>query len=183
MRSLNTRDAAAQIHSGELVVTPTEAVYGLSCDPRNDSAIQRLLALKNRPAGKGLIVMITDLSQISDLIQPLSGHQMVALQQSWPGPVTFLLPAKPETSRLLRGDFETLAVRMTAHPKMRALISHLDSAVISTSANLAGEPATNELMKLSPVITAGIAGVLEGRLGESDQPSQIIDLETGQVIR
>ncbi len=113
--------AAAWVARGGLIAYPTEAVYGLGCDPENGHAVRRLLALKARPEHKGLILIAADWAQLEPYVRGLGQTAMAAIHATWPGAVTWLLPARRETPRWLTGEHQTLAVRVTAHPLAAAL--------------------------------------------------------------
>ncbi|MDZ7749073.1 MAG: Sua5/YciO/YrdC/YwlC family protein [Halofilum sp. (in: g-proteobacteria)] len=136
-------DAACRaLTDGGLVAYPTEAVYGLGCDPANPAAVARLLALKGRPEGKGLILIAERLAALEPWLAPIDELTRARIGPTWPGPVTWLLPAAEGVARAVRGDHDTLAVRVTAHPVAAALCAAWGGPLVSTSANRAGgEPA------------------------------------------
>src|SRR5512143_218632 len=133
------REAVRVLHHGGLIAYPTEAVYGLGCDPRNADAVLRLLNLKQRPWQKGLILIAADLAQLDPYLLPLDEMMRARVVPTWPGPNTWLLPARVETPHWLRGEHDTLAVRVTAHPVAAALCRAFGGPIVSTSANLAGK--------------------------------------------
>lgn len=175
--------AARAIHGGGIIAYPTEAVFGLGCDPLNPEAVRRLLALKQRPMNKGLILIAADLDQLTPFIAPLDADALASVQQVWPGPHTWLLPARAETPRWLRGDHDTIAVRVTAHPLAAALCRAAGHAIVSTSANRTGQhPATSPL-QLRRQFGDQLDMILSGNLGQANKPTTIRDLKTGRVIR
>ena len=175
--------AARAIHRGGIVAYPTEAVFGLGCDPLNPEAVQRLLALKQRDMDKGLILIAADIEQLAPFIAPLTHEDETQLADTWPGPHTWLLPARPDTPRWLRGQHETIAVRVTAHPIAAALCRTAGQALVSTSANRAGQhPATSPL-QLRRQFGNQLDMILSGNLGQANKPTTIHDLKTGRVIR
>ena len=91
------REAARCFHRGGLIAYPTEAVYGLGCDPLNRDAVERLLRLKNRAQGKGLILIAADFVQLLPFVRRLPPDFMQPVFDSWPGPATWLLPALNST--------------------------------------------------------------------------------------
>ncbi|HEY0719815.1 MAG TPA: Sua5/YciO/YrdC/YwlC family protein, partial [Gammaproteobacteria bacterium] len=140
------REAVRVLHDGGLIAYPTEAVYGLGCDPLNADAVLRLLELKQRPWQKGLILIAAEQTQLEPYLLPLDSAMLARVAPTWPGPYTWLLPARDETPWWLRGEHDTLAVRVTAHPVAAALCRAFGGPIISTSANLAGKaPATSPL--------------------------------------
>lgn len=171
------------LRSGGVVAYPTEAVYGLGCDPRNEPAIARLLNLKRRPPDKGLILIAADFADLQAFVQDLPPARMKDILASWPGPNTWLLPVRAETSRLLRGRFDTLAVRVTAHPLAAALCRAFGGALVSTSANLASRRPACFAWQLSRRIGGVPDYVLVGDCGGEARPSCIRDGCSGRVLR
>ena len=183
MYSWQIRHAAETIHAGGVIAYPTEAVYGLGCDPLNPEAVQRLLEIKQREMGKGLILIAADLDQLAPFIQPLSESDLATVNASWPGPVTWLLPARTETPHWLRGNHDTIAVRVTDHPLVVALCNAAGHALVSTSANPAGKPPAKTPLKVRQYFTDQLDAVINGPLGKQNHPSEIRDLCSGKVVR
>ena len=127
----------------EVIAYPTEAVFGVGCDPDSETAVSRLLVLKQRPVEKGLILIAASYEQLKPYIDDsmLTPAQRETIFSVWPGPVTFVFPAKPTTPRWLTGRFDSLAVRVTDHPLVVALCLAFGKPLVSTSANLTGQPA------------------------------------------
>ena len=177
------RQAAHIIHRGGVIAYPTEAVFGLGCDPLNPEAVFRLLDIKQRPAEKGLILIAANLDQLAPFIAPLSEADLKRLQATWPGPNTWLLPARPETPHWLRGNHETIAVRVTAHPIASALCRVANQAIISTSANLAGHRPALNMLGVQRQFHNQLDMILNGPLGKESKPTAIRDLSTDQLTR
>jgi len=110
--SFRHRLCANVVARGGVIACPTEAVWGLSCDPFSDSAVQRLLDLKERPAHKGLILVAADESQLAFLLGDLPGSLQRKVSVSWPGPNTWLVPHQGRVPPLVHGRFESVAVRV-----------------------------------------------------------------------
>lgn len=184
---LSLRQRLRAVHclaTGGVIAYPTEAVWGLGCDPFNPAAVQRLLALKRRPAHKGLILVAADMPQIAPLLDGLSATQRAQLDLTWPGPVTWLLPDPHHwIPAAVKGDFASVAVRVSAHPGVRELCRAWGGPLISTSANRAGQPplrsewALRRQRQLHPDL------ILPGRTGPADKPTEIRDLASGRIIR
>lgn len=174
-------EALGFIKNGKIIAYPTEAVYGLGCDPFNQRAVAHLLAIKQRSQEKGLILLISDWLQLTPLIDARSELPWEAIKQSWPGPVTWLFPKSLSIPHWLSGEHASIAVRMTAHPVARQLCD-LDP-LVSTSANISGcVPARSE-NDLRLQFPKGVEGVVAGALGHDDCPSTIVDALTGQRLR
>ncbi|WP_213994107.1 L-threonylcarbamoyladenylate synthase type 1 TsaC [Sodalis sp. dw_96] len=172
------------LSQAQVIAYPTEAVYGLGCDPDSEAAVRALLALKLRPWTKGLILVAADYRQLMPYIDDsqLTDLQLDRVFSRWPGPVTWVMPARPETPAWLTGQFSTLAVRVSAFEPVRQLCLAFGKPLVSTSANLSGrEPArtATELRLQFGDDFPLMDGNVEGRLN----PSEIRDALTGSLIR
>lgn len=177
------RTAARCIRGGGILAYPTEAVYGLGCDPWDQAAVRRLLAIKRRPEHKGLILIAAGFDQLEPFVEPLDAARMLAVLATWPGPNTWLLPARAGTPGWLRGRHTTLAVRVTAHPIAAALCATAGSALVSTSANISDHPPARTPLQVRSALGHQVDIVLAGRCGTRARPSTIRDGRTGMVIR
>jgi len=175
--------AARWISSGGVIAYPTEAVFGLGCDPANRDAVQRLLALKKRCWRKGLILIASDQRQLEPWLGRISDGWSRQLDKSWPGPTTWLLPAARDCPSWLIGEHDTLAVRVSAHPLVRQLCEFLDGAIVSTSANTSGQRPARSMLDIRLQFGTRIDFVLPGSLGGQKQTTQIRDMASGQLIR
>ncbi|MDX1496837.1 MAG: Sua5/YciO/YrdC/YwlC family protein, partial [Salinisphaeraceae bacterium] len=141
MTPWHLRCAVKTLRNGGLLAHPTEGVWGLACDPLNAHAVEYLLASKHRSARQGLILIAADFGQL----RPYLGEEVEAMQSrilpTWPGPVTWILPAAAWVPSLLSGGRSTIAVRVTAHPVASALCAAFGDVLVSTSANRSGRPA------------------------------------------
>ncbi|MBX9345950.1 L-threonylcarbamoyladenylate synthase [Chromobacterium vaccinii] len=171
-----------QLRDGGVIAYSTESCYGLGCRPLDTRAIRRVLAIKARPNHKGLIVIAADFEQIRHLVKPLSAAQRAELARYWPGPYTFLLPASRRVPPALRGRHHKIAVRVTAHGEAAALCRRLGTALVSTSANRAGQKSLKTARVCRMAFKDKVL-TLPGRIGKRRKPSTIIDLESGRVLR
>ena len=121
MKSWHINYARRVLENGGVIAYPTEAVMGLGCNPWNEDAVAKVLRLKRRPAGKGLIVVASNMGQLSAVVDFSKVTRQEEITGSWPGPVTWLVPAGSATPPWLTGQYETLAVRVSAHPVVRQL--------------------------------------------------------------
>ena len=176
------RQVASTIRSGGIIAYPTEAVWGLGCDPLNPDAVYRLLAIKRRPADKGLILIAADQAQLSPFVLPPDPGIQRRLDDSWPGPVTWLLPTRPGTPNWLRGRHDSLAVRVTAHPLAAQLCRAFGGPLVSTSANAAGRPPARTALQVR-LRCPDIDLVVSGMTGGQRRPSEIRDARSGAVLR
>jgi len=175
--------AARWVKSGGIIAYPTEAVFGLGCDPADPLAVSRLLAIKQRSIDKGLILVAANQQQLAPWIEPLSAAHEELLQRSWPGPNTWLVPAADNCPAWLTGKHPTLAVRVSAHPLVRALCNRLNSALVSTSANISKLQPARSVLEVQLRFAALIDYILPGQLGSTAQPTPIKDLQSGRIVR
>lgn len=128
---------------------------------------QRLLAIKQRPVEKGLILIAADLAQLQDYIDlsQLSDEQLARVQASWPGPFTWIMPARATTPSWLTGQFDTLAVRVTGHPQVQGLCRAFGKPLVSTSANLTGEEPARRVADIGDLLASQLAYILPGEVG------------------
>ncbi|KGT86237.1 tRNA(ANN) t(6)A37 threonylcarbamoyladenosine modification protein [Erwinia typographi] len=174
----------AQLQQGAVIAYPTEAVFGLGCNPDSESAVMDLLALKQRPVDKGLILIAADYAQLLPYIdeRQLPDEKKARMLASWPGPVTWVLPARPSTPRWLTGRFASLAVRVSNHPDVQRLCLGYGKPLVSTSANLTGLPPCRTAEEVHQQFGADFP-VLLGTTGGRLNPSEIRDVITGELIR
>lgn len=176
------RRAAQVVREGGVIAYPTEAVWGLGCDPWDAEAVYRLLELKARPVEKGLILVAADIAQFDFLLADLPAAWQARLAQSWPGPNTWLVPHQDRLPAWISGVHDSVALRVSDHPLVRALCAHT-GPLVSTSANPAGRPAARSRLRVEQYFGGQLDGVLGGALGGRKNPSLIRDLRSGQVIR
>lgn len=147
--------AAAILRDGGRVAFPTETVYGLGADARNDRAVAGIFAAKNRPRFNPLIVHVSDLAAVADLAG-LSDIAHRLARAFWPGPMTLVLPLASDTglSALVTAGHDSVAVRVPAAPIARALLARFAGPVAAPSANPSG--------RISPTTAAHVLDGLDG---------------------
>ena len=173
--------ALLEIQSGQVLAYPTEAVYGLGCDPFNQTAVERILSLKGRPQQQGLIVLIADWPQLFDLIGHLPVERLEIIKETWPGPVTWVFPKSDTVPEWLTGKHNSIAIRMTAHPIAQKLCQL--GPIVSTSANPQGQKPALSLIEVENFFPKGLDGIVLGDLGLEARPSVIFDSLTNQQLR
>lgn len=172
------------IESGGVVAYPTEAVWGIGCDPWCKSAVEKILNLKQRPMSKGLIIVAADISQIEGLLCSITTEQHARLEVSWPGPVTWLIPDPNNWAPYwMKGEHSSVAIRVSNHPLVKQLCQQVGKPIVSTSANLAGEPELKTEQEVRQQFGDQLDAILPGELGNQLSPSQIYDLATNQKLR
>ncbi len=182
---LTIAEAAAALHRGHVIAYPTEAVWGLGCDPFDETAVLRLLAYKQRPVDKGLILVAGSVAQLDGLLDwdALPVQRRDAVMADWPGPHTWIVPATARAPRWISGRHRGVAVRISAHPLVVALCDAFGGALVSTSANPAGAPAPKTLAAFDPALRAALDGIVDGDIGDLPRPTPIRDALSGDVLR
>lgn len=180
---LTVEQAAQCLHDGKIIAYPTEAVFGLGCDPGNEAAVRQLLALKERPVSAGLILIADQFERFEPYIKPVSRALRQRAGSSWPGPVSWLFPRAVSVPDWLAGNYDTIALRLTAHPVCRALCSAFAGAIVSTSANPSSAEPARSAGRVAEYFGSFLGGIVAGALGEEEKPSEIRDLVSGTVIR
>lgn len=185
MKILSLSSAVAALHAGGVIAYPTEAVWGLGCDPRREAAVMRLLRIKRRPVEKGVIVVAAGLDVLRDWLDlaALPPERLEVVRASWPGPNTWILPATDRAPSWITGHHRGIAVRISAHPLVDRLCRAWEAPLVSTSANLAGMPPARGRDELAPALLHSIDGLLDGETGGLVQPTPIRDALTGEVLR
>ncbi len=173
--------AARILRSGGVIAYPTEGVFGLGCLPDDFAAVSRLLAIKDRDPALGLVLIVTDIEQLGGWIKLPEGASV--LKSSGDNPVTWIVPATDEVPYWVRGEHAGLAVRITTHPIAGALCDAVDSALVSTSANIHRRPPARNPFVLRRCFGALVDYIVPGECGPASGPSEIRDLASGKVLR
>jgi len=178
-------DAVSALEQGLVIAYPTEAVFGVGCDPDNQDAIALLLQIKQRPKSKGLILIAAEFAQLTPYIDVanISAEQKQRMLASWPGPVTWVVPASARCSSWLTGQFSTIAVRVSDHPLVQQLCLAYGKPITSTSANLSGLEPGRTAAEVADQLASQLAVIVDAAVGGRLQPSEIRDLISGEIVR
>ena len=150
-------DAAVDLlRAGRLVAVPTETVYGLAADARQPAAVRAIFAAKGRPPDHPLIVHLADAAALPQWAAAVPPAAWRLAEAFWPGPLTLLLPRRPEVAREAAGGRPSLGLRVPAHPVLRALLQRLDGGLAA--------PSANPYQRLSPTTAAQVLAGLDGRI-------------------
>jgi L-threonylcarbamoyladenylate synthase len=177
--------AAALIRGGGVLAYPTEAVYGLGCDPHDQGAFERLFALKQRPSTQGVLLIAADFAQAEryiDLDRVPTGV-LAQVKASWPGPNTWIFPRSADVPVWVAGAHAGIALRVTAHEPAAALCRAWGGALVSTSANPHGSPPARSAGQALDYFGDALDGVLDAPLGGQERPTVIRDALSGAIIR
>ena len=180
---IHLRTAVSTLELGGVLAYPTEAVWGLGCDPFNERAVRKLLRLKQRPMAKGLILIAATIEQVEPYLTLLTSQERAQVLQTWPGAHTWVVPVDERIPVWVKGTHDSVAIRVSAHPPVRALCTAYGGVIISTSANKAGKKPASNPLQLVNIFGNGIDYILPAALGGQHKPSQIRDARTGAILR
>jgi L-threonylcarbamoyladenylate synthase len=163
MTSPSIEHAVAALRAGQLVILPTETVYGLAADAANPAAVAALYAAKGRPSFNPLIAHVPDLSAASAVAR-LDERARILAEAFWPGPLTFVVPALEggAVCDLARAGLDTVAVRAPSHPVARAVLEAFGGPVVAPSANRSGRPSPTTFADAVAETGAFAAAALDG---------------------
>lgn len=181
MNWLSQQQARFAYKNSGVIAYPTEAIWGLGCNPFDEEAVTQLLRLKQRDWRKGLIVVFSDYGQLSELFEQLPESIRKQLEALWPAPITCLVPHHGRFPEWVTGGSDKIALRLSAHPQVKMLCDQL-GPLVSTSANLSKREPCRYSWQVKKQFGERIT-IIGGECGNQQQPSQIIDMITGQRIR
>ncbi|MBD1552902.1 L-threonylcarbamoyladenylate synthase [Pseudomonas typographi] len=182
VNSWRAQQAAREIRAGAVIAYPTEAVWGLGCDPWDEDAVYRLLAIKSRSVDKGLILIADNIRQFDFLFEDFPQTWLDKMAATWPGPNTWLVPHRDLLPEWITGQHDSVAVRVSDHPLVRELCA-LVGPIVSTSANPQGKAPARTRLRVEQYFRGQVDYVMGGALGGRRSPSVIRDLRSGEVIR
>ena len=168
-------EAAAVIRGGGIIIYPTETLYGLGANPFDPEAVERLYKIKGREADKPIPFLIKDQEMLETLVADVPSRARQLMEQYWPGPLTLIFRAREGLPPPVRGEAETIGVRISAHPIARLIVEAIDVPLISTSANPAGEKDLSDAQSIAEILGNQVDLVVDG--GQvSGMGSTVIDL-------
>lgn len=170
------------IRNDGVIAYPTEAVYGLGIQPESAIAASRLLKIKSRAMNKGLIIIASDLLQVTHYISDKNDIDWSGIMATWPGPVTWVFPVAAGVPDWLTGKRDTIAIRVSAHPFVQSLCD-VTGPLVSTSANPSQCPPAKTSNKVRSYFGDKIDLVLSGKLGGLSKPTEIRDARSGDILR
>lgn len=177
----NLAAAINTLRTGGIIAYPTEAVFGLGCDPLNQSAVDKILTIKKRPIHKGLLLISHDWSTLTPWIARDFWPNLASLTAN--KPTTWLVPKQGSVPTWISGEFSSIGVRIIQHPLIETLCKRYRKPIISTSANVSNQPECKTLLETRLRFKENIDHYVAGKVGEYSRPSQIIDAVSGRVLR
>ncbi len=183
MTAIDIANGARIISRGGVVAYPTEACFGIGCDPANRLAVKRILKIKERPAGMGFILIADNINRLLPYLNLTNELILMEPLATWPGPYTWIFPANLRHPARLAGKNGKIAVRVTAHPLAARLCMLVRGAIVSTSANRHRMAPIKSYLHTQRQLGSELDFVVRGPLGNQKNPTSIRDAETGATIR
>ena len=179
--------AVQAIAAGELLGLPTETVYGLAADAVRPDAVARIFAAKGRPSNHPLIVHVADAAGVAHFARDVPGFAQRLMAAFWPGPLTLILPRRPEVGAATAGGQDSIGVRCPSHPVAQAVLQALAQGTPPVWGLAA--PSANQFGRVSPTTAAHVAGefgdsllVLDGGPCAVGIESTIVDCTRGAPV-
>ena len=181
--SLNIDSSVEWLNAGKILIHPTESIWGLGCDAMNEKAVNLIFKIKKRDKKKSFILLIDSLISFEKYLQDIDDKDRFYLDEHWPGPYTFLVKYNDNLPSHLKNETGKIAIRVSNHLPMKNLLEAYKGFMVSTSANFSGQSNINCPNKILETFANDDIAYYDESLGEQSKPSQIIDLETGIIIR
>ena len=168
--------AIAHLKAGELIGLPTETVYGLAADAKNESAISKVFEAKGRPADHPLIVHIGTVAEMDDWAIHIPQEARLLAQEFWPGPLTLILEKAPQVSNLITGGQNSIAIRVPQHPLALQLLREFGSGLVAPSANRFGRVSPTDETAVLAELHNKVSLILPGGRTQIGIESTILDV-------
>jgi L-threonylcarbamoyladenylate synthase len=175
------QQAASHVKAGNLIAFRTDTFYGIGADPCNQNALQKLLALKGRVDGKPILLVISEMSEVTKfnarrgkLFDMLSEHY-------WPGALTLVVKAHANLPRELTAGTGTIGLRLPGDEEVREFIRACGGALTATSANLAGESPARTAVEVATSFPSGLSLIVDGGAARTIEPSTVLDVSQEQA--
>ena len=169
------------MRKGEAIVFPTETFYGVGVDATNPLALERLFELKGRDPDKPVALIAADLAMVARVVSAIPPVAIRLARAFWPGPLTIVLPARPEISSALTNREGGVGIRISPHPIALELARRLGAPLTATSANLAGEPPARTIAEARAAFGTRIAAYVDGGTLYGSLPSTVIAIEGDRI--
>ncbi len=173
------------LKQGGIVAFPTDTVYGLGAAISLGQAVERIYRVKKRPRNMALPLLLADVSQISEVAQPVPEVAWLLAEKFLPGALTLVLPKSPSVADIITGKGKTVAIRIPAHPVPIALAQGLGTPIVGTSANLSGHPSSLTAEEVYAQLGDRVDLIIDGGRCPGGKESTIVNLtgETPLILR
>jgi L-threonylcarbamoyladenylate synthase len=168
--------AARMVLRGGVIAYPTDTIYGLGGNPFDSAVVRRILEMKGRPAEKGMLLLIPDPFWVDSLVSRLPEEFFPLAAEFWPGPVTFLMKGSAEVPNLILNEGGKVGLRQPELPFLEVLLKKISGPLISTSANVSGQPYSGKLSDLIENFRPHVDLFVAAREEKNRRPSTVVDL-------
>ena len=173
---------AHAVSQGAIFGYPTDTIWGFGCHPLSASSVFRILQIKNRSPAKGLILLSSRLEYCAAYVG-LDLEQLAPVQPSTDHPTTWLVPASRNCPLWIRGNYPSVAIRITNHPLLDFLCGRLEAPIVSTSANRSGKATVRNAVQMRKQFGDELDFIVNGFATGSNRPSEIKSLQSGTTLR
>lgn len=175
-------DTAVEVlRRGEVIVFPTETLYGLGCDAFDERAVERLYELKQRDTRRPILVLVDDQRLLSECVTTIPEAAQLLAREFWPGPLTVVLRASARVPSLLTAGTGKIGIRIPSSPFCRKLIGEFGRPVTATSANLSGQKDPQTAQELLALFRDKVPLILDGGARVQTVPSTVVDATSERV--
>ncbi|MCB5236267.1 L-threonylcarbamoyladenylate synthase [Niallia alba] len=175
--------AADLLKRNEVVAFPTETVYGLGGNAKEDAAITKIFAAKGRPSDNPLIIHIAKLEQLDELVENVPTTAQKLMETFWPGPLTVIFEKKKGAlSEVATAGLSTVGIRMPNHPVALQLIEQSGLPIAAPSANRSGKPSPTKAIHVKEDLDSRIAGIVDGGPTGVGVESTVVDCTGDKVV-
>ncbi len=180
--SLSIDRAAEALNAGELVILPTDTVYGVSAALSCPGAVENIFIAKGRPPEKPIALLVDRIEDVESVAAQVPEAAKTLMERFWPGGLTLILPRQPTVPDVVAAGGPTIAVRMPDHPIPRALVRRLGEPLPTTSANRSGRPSPTDAMQAFSELGDKVAIVLDAGPAPGGIESTVMDPTTNPPI-
>lgn len=176
--------AAELLRGGEVIAIPTDTFYGLAANPFDVTAVEKVFAIKGRPKGNPLLLLIDSVELAAELANLPPPFYLLA-KRFWPGPLTVVVKASPKLPATVTGHTGTIGLRLPRAPVAVALIRAAGCPITATSANRTGEPNSSSAQQVEATLGERLPLILDGGISPTDKPSTVVSLtgKNWEVLR
>jgi len=181
LNKIDNANATSLLIKGELLLYPTETVYGMGCDATNLQAIQKIFEIKQRDQGKPLPILVDSLAMLKKYVAEPNAIETKLIERYWPGPLTILFQSKGVLPKDIDAGTGKIAARISSHPIATQLVKELGRPLVSTSANLSEEPSALSPQDLARYFSSSNLSYLDGGVLKSSKGSTLVEVVEGRV--
>ena len=177
----NLTDAVAALRRGDVIVFPTETLYGLGADALNFSAVEKVFQLKGRDSNQPFPVLVSDRSMLESLVGQIVPLAEKLMARFWPGPLTLVLPARPEIPKPLVNSAGGVGVRISSQPVAQEIVKTLGRPLTATSANPSGQPGAHSVAQARNYFSGKIGVFIDGGTLTSKTGSTVAEVVGNKI--